>query len=174
MGGGAQEIFAKVRTLLLRKKVMSLIHIMIIPIPKHFFPTEILQRGSWDLDQNGTRLQNKIGKNRVIIRIAVMLEIFRQLCSFISQIYGASGECVHISQSYIKRTSEGIQKVRGLFYVAIWNLTVCTYFLQNQCRIQHSTIHLSRDKCRNVAEEKQNFQKTGYYELFASSFWQTS
>ena len=44
-----------------------------------------------------------------------MLEIFRQLCSFISQIYGASGECVHISQSYIKRTSEGIQKVRGLF-----------------------------------------------------------
>ena len=65
----------------------------------------------------------------MIIRIAVMLEIFRQLCSFISQIYGASGECVHISQSYIKRTSEGIQKVRGLFYVAIWNLTVCMYFL---------------------------------------------
>ena len=50
MGGGpAQEIFAKVRTLLLRKKVMSLIHIMIIPT-KTFFPTEILQRGSWDLD----------------------------------------------------------------------------------------------------------------------------
>ena len=38
MGGGgpAQEIFAKVRTLLLRKKVMSLIHIMIIPT-KTFF-----------------------------------------------------------------------------------------------------------------------------------------
>ena len=35
-GGGAQEIFAKVRTLLLRKKVMSLIHIMIIPT-KTFF-----------------------------------------------------------------------------------------------------------------------------------------
>ena len=34
-----------------------------------------------------------------------------------------------LNHMYVKRTSEWVLKVRGLFYVAIWNLTAFTYFL---------------------------------------------
>ena len=45
----------------------------------------------------------------MIIRMAGMLVIFKQLCRFISQIYGANGECIHISsrKAYIRMSSKG-------------------------------------------------------------------
>ena len=109
-GGGAQEIFAKVRTLLLRKKVMSLIHIMIIPTKTFFSYWNTSKRKlgfrlEWDKVVEQNRKESGDYQNSCYARnFQATLQLYQSnlrskwwMCSHFSIIYKA----------YIRRNSKG-------------------------------------------------------------------